>query len=137
MARQNLTRRLEYAQKKCFDVAFFEQVKYTDLTYDFNTGSVFCIMPSHCLLVHAGVIEVSPANVGANCTITVGSDTIVTNGAIDASAIITPAPVHSDLGGELIIKAGSVPPTQGEWEFYFLFIEHRKNKGEYFQFSDN
>jgi len=134
---QNLTRKNTFNQKRSLSVAYFEPVGYTDLTADGSTGSIMAVIPAHSTLIHIGVIELEAANAGAEATITIGADTIVTNGPIDANGLFTLAPQHSSLAGDLIIKAGTTPPSQGVFEFFFVYCEHEKHTGEYTNFSDN
>jgi len=134
---QNLTRSGTFNQKRSLSVAYFEPIDYTDLTAEGGTGSIMAVIPAHSTLIHIGVIELEAANVGAQATITIGADTLVTNGPIDANGLFTLAPQHSDLAGDLIIKQGATPPSQGVFEFFFVYCEHEKHNGEYTNFSAN
>jgi len=132
---QNLTRVNNNHQKKSFSTAHFN-LDYTDLTADSGTGSILMVMPKDCIIIHIGIIEETPANVGANATLTVNGDNVAVDGPIDSSNIFTIAPVHHD-GGDLILKQGSTPPTQGTFSLFILYLEHAKNTGEFTNFSAN
>jgi len=131
----NKTRVGNNFQKKAMSVAWFK-ADYSDIIADSGNGTIFFVMPVDSILIHIGLVEETPANTGANATITAGAQTLVTNGALDVSGIYTLTPKHLD-GGDVIVKQGSTPPTQGTFSFFVLYIEHEKTTGEYTRFSDN
>ena len=137
MAAINRTRQSHYNQKSHISVSTFEDIPYTALAGD---GSIFCVIPPHSIILHLLVIEEEPTDANAKFSATVGGDTLINNGQLDANGLIT-APqltnIHREVSSDLIIKDGNIAPTTGLFTFSIMYIEHSKHNGEYTNFSEN
>ena len=135
----NRTRTNHYNQKNKISVFTAEHVDYSWLNSDGGEGSILFVLPPHSIIIHLLLLEEEATNSAAKFDMTVGGIALATNAALDDSNILT-APVltnvHMEVGGDVIVKGGTSPPTQGIFSFILMYVEHYLHNGEYTNFSD-
>lgn len=133
----NRTREHHFNQKNNLSVFSAEHISYTYLAGD---GSIFAVLPPHSIVVHVLIIEEEATNTNAKFDLTIGGISVVTNGQLDVNGLIGANQldnVHIEEGGDIIFKDGVTPPTQGEFTFSIIYLEHTKHNGEYTNYSEN
>ena len=140
MTRKNKTRDGAVVQKKGVCVAVIPFVE-ADILVD---GSVYVELPKRSAITRIYVNTKVPSGTSsANISVYVNGNIVVSNFLatsirfIQASLISTAT--YLETGGDIVIKAGSIPPATGSLvaDLIVEYVEFDKNTGEYTTFLDS
>lgn len=98
---------------------------------DINDDAIVFTLPIDSVIVRAYVLELTTATTSSTCDITVGTTTVVNEGALDASGELTVIYADAPTGGNVTISDGATAPTAGTFRFIFEYVEYTKTTGEY------